>query len=450
MSNQERLKQLIALAKGEALFRPSATERWTHCPGSVSLSVRAPRERKSSSFALEGTAAHTVAKEALTGIRQPDEWTDRMVQLDGEGMRGHFVDEEMVDGVSFYVDMVRRRQVEGTQLLVEQFLSLKNLDPSDPIYAENRGTGDAIILWPAKRRISILDLKYGKGVAVHATSPQIRDYALMTAVCHPIPGGWQEIECVIGQPRAAEERDREKVAYFTPDQLFNDFLGMLLESMDKALLPDPPLNPGSWCRWCPGSADCPALRDRAVNIARDAFAAVPMLTVSSGMLPLPPPVTGIGQGSNPLPEPVALSVSDIATILERRDLFDAWMTAVERRAVAILTSGGSIPGWKITQRTGNRKWVNAEEAQSILRRVGVSVGEMTTDPKLRTPKQLEMLLAPEYRWLVKMFEEGDTQPQQNRLVTRELGAITLVKASDTRQALPGVFTPIVDGIPTTR
>jgi len=93
------LRELASITGGDAIFRPSSIDRTIGCPGSVVMAARLPKiVRASTNAQIEGSAAHKVAEEALNGIRQPDEWSDRMVRLND--IDGWFVDDEMVDAMS--------------------------------------------------------------------------------------------------------------------------------------------------------------------------------------------------------------------------------------------------------------------------------------------------------------------------------------------------------------
>ncbi len=449
----DRYAMLAALReayKGEAMFRPSSISRLLGCPGSVQLIARSPKEeRRSSTYAQEGTVAHQVAQDALNGVRQPDEWADRVIHLDegdwvpqSDGKKaGWLVNAEMVDAVGLYLDEVSSRWTPDTTQFVEHRLTLGALDPTDPVLAENRGTGDAVLVDPKRGKLTILDLKYGKGVMVAGDSPQLKNYALMGLVAFGTDSGWKEVETVVVQPRATDERQRVKSVSFDPVDLLTEFLPKLGEAMHRALDPDPPLvvDPtGAWCRWCPAKAVCPALQREATDLARNVFAAMPPLSALSAIGPVPPavfvgttdqplPMAAVPHGTVILPPATALDPSDIATILLRRPRWDAWITAIEERASNLLEAGVTVPGWKLVRRTGNRHWKDKDAAPDVLRALGVQTHAMYTEPELLSPAKMEKLLPKEKRSAIA------------DLVERPEGALTLVKAENRRE---GVASPM--------
>ena len=433
------LAALKAANDGQAVFRPSSATRWLMCVGSTQLAASAPKERRSSPYAREGTAAHFVAQQALEGIRQPDEWTDRMVQLDEKGLEGWFVDEEMVEKVGFYLDEINDRMTSETIAFTEHKMSLGPIAPDDPLFDEVRGTGDRIHVLPRKK-VTIIDLKYGRGVPVAATSPQLKTYGIMALVNFQEYGPFDEIEMVIVQPRLLNESDWVKLVSFDPGMLMTDFLGQVAVGLEAALEPDAPLTPGEHCRWCPAKTICPALQRRSLQIAQSMFTSLvdePPVTTYTALAPMPEVVIEgdlVPPGAVVLPRIPDLDPGEIASILERRPLFDTWIEGIEKRAVALLEIGTKIPGWKLVQRTGNRRW--KEEATEgviadLLRKEGgVKVGDMFTSPKLKSPAQIEKLLEKNKRGLI------------DPLVERPLGAHTLVRDDDKRAGITSGFTPI--------
>lgn len=429
------LQRLIHAAQGEALFRPSSASGWIACAGRVQLSALAPRGERRSSYADEGTAAHIVFNQALTGERQPDEWTDRQVKIND--MTGVFVDEEMVEAITWCVDQVADLMGDdpGTEMFLEHPLTLSALDPSDPLLAQNRGTGDVVLVNRFKRWLKIIDLKYGKGVMVVSDSPQLLNYALMGLVTWGTDGGWESIESVVLQPRASgtapdfeDERrtikdgGRFKQLRLKPDELLIDFISTAISAMEASLQPNPPLVTGDHCRWCPARSYvidgtvqiCPAVQEQALAIADDSHASPPALaTVMSMLKPIPK--------MPDLPLPNRLSGADLATILERRVVYDAWIDACEQAAARLLEIGGLVPGWTLRARSGHRKFKDIKTAIRVLKaKAGLKPEDFMTEPTLRSPAQVEKITSPSKRGLFDPLAK-DT------LVERPQGALQLVR-----------------------
>jgi hypothetical protein len=432
---QALLAELVAANGGDAVFRPSSADRLLGCPGSIILSARMPKiEKRSTPAQQEGTAAHKVAEDALKGIRQPDEYTDRMVQIDDKGRDGWFVDEEMVEGVELYLGEVYAREEPGTERFVERRLSLSPLDPSDPLFAQNRGTGDCVVVNRKQRKLSILDLKYGKGHMVRGDSPQLKDYALMTLVSIGMEGGWDEVETVVVQPRARDEDQRIKPVSFAPMDLLDSFLGKLVSAMEEALDPHAPLRPGDHCMWCPAKAGCPALADRAMHIARDAFAKSPIIDAGVTALTVPGVLLGTIDHPKPtastnvavLPSPLSFDPGELSTLLDRFDLYDGFKQAVQQRAAQVIQAGVVVPGWIVEPRVGNRRFKDEPKVtEEALLKIGLKPNDIYTDPKMKSVAQIEKALP--------KIKQGLLAP----LVERPLGEPTLKRASASK-ATPGL------------
>jgi hypothetical protein len=411
----ERFNRYVAAADGEALFRPSSASRWLNCPGSVSLASTLPRDRTSSSFAKEGTAAHLVFNEALSEIRMPEEWTGRRIKIDEKTGEDWLVDAEMEEAVKFAVSVVEDKITHSTEKHLEYFLSLAPLDPSDIVLQQNRGTADVALVDKKARKLTIMDLKYGQGVRVEGDSPQLLDYALMGLVTFGVDGGWEEVESVVIQPRSRDENDRVRSHIFHPDDLLIDFAGKVVSAFDAALDENPSLSvdpTGKWCRWCPAKSICPALQASGmavVGASRGGMVSAALKATS----PMPP----IPKEAPVLVEPSLMGVEAIATVLERRKVYDAWIEAVEDRAMKLLQAGAAVPGWELGQRQGNRAWVDPQSAANTLRKAGASLTDLYPPQKLVSPAQAEKLLPKDKRFLM------------NDLVERPLGALYLKRTT---------------------
>jgi Protein of unknown function (DUF2800) len=445
----------------DKLFRPSSIDRVILCHGSTGLIARLPPEpkRRSTKAQSEGTACHKVVEQALLGIRQPDEWTDRMVVTDPGGLDGEFVDAEMSESAQWFVDLVKDRIPEGDDctLLVEQKLSLSPLDPKDPLLAENAGTGDVIILNRTKRRITICDLKYGKGVMVPGDSPQLKDYGLMALVSYDTDGGWNEIETVVGQPRAVREDQREKSVVFTAGELLGEFLPELINAMEASLDDNATLTPSEkGCRWCRAKHVCPKVADIALNPGQDMFsssyeqrlmsakAAGPITVPALVQATVDNPKPVVSEGTVVLPSILDLDPGDIATLFDRFEIYDMFQKAVKQRAAAMIQAGVTIPGWTMESRSGHRAFkvmdsippafanlgATEKDIQSLLRALGVKTSDMMTEPKLRSPAQIEKKVPKAVRSLFDLLVfKPEGEPTLMRVTAGKASTTQAIRAS---------------------
>lgn len=169
---------------GHAFSSPSGADGWMTCAGWRSSG-------ESSKYANEGTDAHTLGSLILTDVDDRD-WLGQMLPL------GHEADEKMLGHVQKYVDLVR--SLPG-QLLVEQRM------PLEPITGEKdaEGTGDAVVLDFEAQQITVVDLKYGSGIRVHATgNRQLKHYGLAAMIEYSPLARWKTVRGIICQPRVED------------------------------------------------------------------------------------------------------------------------------------------------------------------------------------------------------------------------------------------------------
>ena len=433
------LESLKAMQPGEALFRPSSIDRVVGCVGSVHLSRRVAKPKKSTEPQREGTACHKLIEMAWNGeIATPHDMVGRLLAI-SDTEDPVFVDEEMADGATMMLDHVQSivdsadnaSNPDNLQIFNEHFMSLKPLNPDDLLLDENRGTADFIVLDYTNRVLYVVDAKYGKGKMVSPETPQLKDYALMAAVnFSPPESGWARIETHIVQPRAYGDDISKKIKThaFGFDELM-EYVGEIYPRFLAALEPAQQLTKGPWCFWCPAArgAICPEMAREALSDATAAFEKAPPLTAQD-VIVVPPqaPV---------FPDPRTLTPEQIAFILDRREFAEGFFTACEKTAVDMMESGVKIPGFGLKPRTGHRRWVDPQEAAKVLQSAdggGLQAREVWTEPKVATPAVIEKLLPASKKHLCRPGGE-------NPLVVVPDNGYALVRAEKaTLEAVPSL------------
>jgi hypothetical protein len=341
----------------------SNSERWINCSGSVRMERGIPNT--GSDYALEGTVAHDVAERALTMKLDPAVWLD--TEIDGV-----LVDEEMVEGVRLYVETVRAELAEGDELHVEVPISLAALNPPKPMY----GTSDARIFKRVRRRLIVIDLKYGQGYAVEVVdNDQLYYYALgaLLGLEEEYGSGLvDEIELIIVQPRAAHP-DGAVRRVVIPYLEIMDFALRILAAAERTQDPNAPLTPGRWCRFCRAKAVCPALKDQAQALARVDFAE------PAAELALPTP-------------PEHLTLEQLVKIANYGDVLVSYVGAVRRHIQGMLERGQEVPGFKLVAKRATRKWASERQVEEWAREAGVEPTTLYKEPELRSVAQLEKAL----------------------------------------------------------
>ena len=380
--------------RDHAILSPSAAGRWCKCPASVAMCLDLPDE--SSPFALEGSVAHAVAESVLTG---------RPYKAPAGGEK---IDPApFYDQVKPYTDFVELRSVrDKTPLppfpvrLIEQRLDASWLAPGC------FGTSDAVII--ANACIHIIDLKFGTGVRVSARNNlQLAIYARsaleMFAPAMECP---EKIFMHIVQPRLHHE---DSWAVDVPDLIR---MTDALKAPAAEALREIDAHPEE-LRFCPGAEQC---RFCAARHSCAALAKYALTAMGADV-----DITGIKIDSEQLGE-----------LLEKIPAIEIWIKAIKDRAYSELSSGGSVPGYKLVHgRAGNRTWKDVKSAEALLHSFGLSDKQIYTK-KIISPAQAD-----------KLYKEKALTPEQSlqlsNQVTRPEGALIVVPESDERAAAaPGL------------
>lgn len=362
----------------------SSMKRWAACPGSVKLSEGI--ESRSSVFAEEGTKAHELGEKWL---------------LEGErAFAAYTVD--MVENVAVYVDAVCDRvnaNPDANKLLVEQRFHLHEL------HSDLFGTSDAIVWQPGIERLSVIDLKYGAGVPVEVEdNPQLQYYALGALLANK---QWKprEVEVVIVQPRCPHPDGPVRAQVLQVVDLL-DFAADLVEAvkrteeasakyagaLDKGWYSEW-LSPGDHCRFCPAAAICPAQKNKAQQLAKQAFA----------------------------PD-LPYDAQQLAETLEWLPVLEAWIKNTREFAYAEAEKGHDIPRHKLVEKRATRKWRDQAHAFDVLASA-IDEKELFEAPAMKSPAAIEKLLPKDQR---KILDD---------LCIKESSGHTLVHESDKREAI---------------
>lgn len=360
-----------------------------NCPGSVRMSDGI--KSKSSVYADEGTAAHMLAEWCLRKsvggdptITQP--FIGRVIDIHGDSHATQFlkkgspvvdgrfvVDEEMADAVQLFVDTVLAAYEPGDKIFIEHRVNFSSDDEF--------GTADCLIYKAAERRVKVFDLKYGAGVLVEVADAEgnpnrqlvcygegaVRE--IFGADMPPIEG----VDITIVQPRIPSHPDGpvRKVSIDALQLL--DWSFAIDAAVEATHAPDAPLVPGDWCRWCPAAGACPALAQRALAVASTSF-------------------DDLDSGVIALPAPDRMSPQQAAKVLDSLDILEEWAKSVRAFRYAEAEAGRGTPGYKIVDKIGRRKWRDEDEAAHAAFAMGVSDADLYTEPKLKSPAQIEKLV----------------------------------------------------------
>lgn len=349
-----------------ATLSASGSAKWSLCPGSVFAEKDLPNT--TSAFAEEGTAAHELAELMLRG---DEAWLEKVILR------------EMRDYVQTYVNYVK--SIKG-DLFIEQRVDFSHIAP------EGFGTSDAIVIDDSA--MTIVDLKYGKGVRVDAeNNTQGILYALGAVNDYNMLYDIKTINIVIVQPRL----DHISEWSISIDEL-NRWGERLKQAAELTLIENAPRVPGEkQCQWCRAKATCPALSKLTESTLMTSFDNLDTST------------------------PSTLTDEQLRVALDNKKLIVSWFDAIETLVTDRLSTGQGFGGYKLVEGRSNRAWRDeATTANALLTVIGE---EMLYTRKIISPAQAEKELG---KSRVGLLDD---------LITKPNGTPTLVPESDSRPAV---------------
>ena len=372
-----------------AKLSASGSTRWMNCPGSVELEDQFPDVENE--YASYGTNAHKLAEYCLTHELVAHEYPKDNQDIE--------VDDEMIAGVQEYLNFVRSLTGE---CFIEQRVDFSPWVPG--------GFGTADLICIDDNTLTVVDLKFGKGIRIFAEdNTQGILYAL---------GAWHEygfmfnietIKIVIVQPRLDHvdewEIDLEDLKVWG---------NVIRERAEVALSEDAPLIPGEdQCRFCRAKGACRALAEHNVSLAAQDFST------------LEEPVK--------LSNPLLLDNEEIGVLLHQTQMFSDWIKALEGHALEEMLAGREIHGFKLVEGRSLRTWKDASTAVYELESFGLTDEELYSR-KLQSPAQVE-----------KVFKSKKiNQSLIEQLITKPPGKTTFAPVGDKRPAIqPSITTDFV-------
>lgn len=356
-----------------AILSASASKRWMNCTPSALLEKQFADEE--SIYAAEGTAAHALAEHKLK----------RFLKKRSERPVSDYDCDEMEectdDYVSFAMEQIEKAKLSCSDpvVMIEQRLDFSRWVP------EGFGTGDLVIV--ADDTLYIVDLKYGKGIAVSAEwNPQMLLYSLGALELFDSLYDIEKVNMTIHQPRL------ENVSTFeiTVHDLMDWAEQELMPKAEMAAKGEGEFAVGDWCRFCKAKNTCRARAEEYLRLAQMEFK-----------------------------PPELLSEEEIAEVLKVADELAKWSADVYAYAQdEAITHGRVWNGFKLVEGRSNRKYVNEEEVADAAKAAGY---EDIYKKSLIGITEME-----------KLMGKKDFQKILGSLVYKPQGKITLVPESDKR------------------
>jgi hypothetical protein len=349
----------------------STAKRVMACPGSVKLVQQVP-PKPASKDALRGTLLHNV----IAHILEHDEPAASFLgaAYEGEELTPELMETKILPALAMLDAIDPDKQME---FAIEAEVGFGDLLPG--VF------GSADLLGRIGKRAIVWDWKFGDGVPVSPVeNEQLMFYAaaaMRTPATKWVFDGVSEIELVIAQPPADPKR-----WVTTPDRI-RRFEADLTLAVHTALRPDAAFAVGDHCRWCAAKPICPQMTgavDRALQKSIK-----------------------------------ELDATQLGVMLQRADILEGWISDLRALALQVLESGNPVPGFKLVQKRGTRKWVDEKAAEIAL--VGLGIDPLVTE--LVSPAQAEKKL----KAAKKVLPEG--------LTVMASSGTTLASESDSRPAV---------------
>lgn len=377
-----------------AILSPSGATRWMACTPSARLEEFFVDS--GSDFAREGTLAHNLGEVQLRMFLTPQDerksvYYDDLVNEHNLLTSDPMYNPAMQDHVDNYVAFV-----------IEEFEALRKEDPSAVIFIEKKlditeyvpegfGTGDAVLI--SNRVLKIIDLKYGQGVRVECEkNKQMMLYGLGALKAFDFMYDVEEVEMIIYQPRMSNIS-----SYAMPAEELRHWAETELKPKARqAYNGEGEFNAGNHCKFCKAKAQCKALAEYNLRIARYEFR-----------------------------DEFFLQDEEVKDILDRASMFTDWIEAVKKFAFKQALSGKQWPGYKLVEGRSNRKYTDEFKVAEVLKENGIK-------EDLIYSRSLLGITAME-----KSITKAKFNALLNDLVYKPSGAPTLVPDTDKRSVFTG-------------
>lgn len=229
------MKPVDHKARSHSDLPPSSADKWLHCHAWRRLRaefVAEFGEPPSSAAADEGTEAHELMERHLRGQLLP----------------------ETYHGFHELMEAIEWVEAQPGELHLEAPVDFGELFG----YVGLTGTVDIILV--EDNRLTIADLKFGRGVVEHKRNPQMMVY-LAGAVAKF--GERENYRLAVLQPRAYHPEGNNRVFELTHEELEDFIYNELEPAIERSYHPRSRAIPGPHCRnFCPMAPTCKALRDQ--------------------------------------------------------------------------------------------------------------------------------------------------------------------------------------------
>ena len=351
------------MAKQQQLkLRPSSASRWIACPASAKLSALVPYQEAGEAAQI-GTAIHALAETSYILGNDP-------IVYIGQEVLGVVVTEEHCSIALEYLEAILDIKKEvGNDGIIQVEDEVRLYHTNDVLL---QGTADVLAFSNITKKLTIADLKTGRGYVDAENNEQLMIYALATMKSKKVAPA--NIEFQIIQPYHGEKR----IFTMSVEDLRKWESEVLKPAIKDAISDKPTFNPSeSACQWCPAKHICPAQKEQF-----DIVAALPDITV----MPKEDIVSVM----------LSLTPTQISAILDKAPLVEKFIDAVKEHATKQMEAGEVVPGWQLQPKRASRKWIDSTAARQALTDAGLTDSQIF-ETELISPTAAEKLLPKDQR-----------------------------------------------------
>lgn len=384
--------------RAHAKLSASGASRWATCPGSVQMEEGIPDTE--SVYAKEGTLAHELSELKLKHYLDSKGFGKRKLNAAVKKIKEDELYQAEMDGFTDnYVDFIKEKALSFPSkpyIEIEKRVDFSSWVPG------GFGTCDCILIHGTT--LSIIDLKYGKGVPVSAEkNEQLILYALGAYNAFSLIYDIKKIEMNIVQPRLNNYSSWE--VDLTELLLWGDYFNV---QSSKALSGTGDLVPSAKaCKFCKARDICSARAENNLSLEAD-----------------------IHLNPNEIPR------DKLFEYISRGEDIAKWVNDLKAYALNLCLTGEDVKGLKAVAGRTSRSWTNQDEALKKLMDGGIDEAIIFDKVPLTLAKLEKALGKEQFNNLV-----GD-------MVVTSTGKPTLVFENDKRPAITdtvkatSIFKPI--------
>ena len=371
--------------RAHAKLSASGASRWATCPGSVQMEEGIPD--KESVYAQEGTLAHEMSELKLKHYLDPKGFGKRKLNAAIKKLKeNELYQAEMDSYTDTYVDFIKEKALSFSS---HPYIEIEKRVDFSRWVDGGFGTCDCVLIHGST--LSIIDLKYGKGVPVSAEqNEQLILYALGAYDAFNLIYNLDKIELNIVQPRINNFTTWE--ISLTELLLWGDYFKVQAE---KALGGNGELVPSAKaCKFCKARDICTARAENNLSLESE-----------------------INLKPNEIPK------DKLYEYISRGEDIAKWVADLKAYALDMCLRGEDIKGLKAVAGRTSRSWTNQDEAINKLIEGGIDEAIIYDKVPLTLAKLEKALGKQQFTALV-----GD-------LVVTSEGKPTLVFENDKRPAI---------------